>query len=181
MMPFLADIRQWNCPAEFAAHLNRHSPRLCGWVQKVVIHHTWKPRAADWRGLASMESLKRYYIKLGWSSAPHLFICVGAPNPLHDGVFQLTPLNLPGTHAGTCNSSTIGVEVVGDYDNSPWPAPLATVVHQSVAHFLQWRGLPSTAIVGHRDCNSPKSCPGKAISIPAVITGVDYERKRMYK
>jgi N-acetyl-anhydromuramyl-L-alanine amidase AmpD len=127
-----------------------------------------------------MQSLRRHYISIGWESAPHLFIARGSLNPNHDGIFQLTPLNLPGTHAGVCNRTTIGIEVVGNYDNEPWPESVEETVTAAIAHFLQWRNLPCTVIRGHRDCNSPKTCPGKAISIPDVISKVETMRKRLY-
>lgn len=165
---FASDIRRWSTVNSFQQHLAAHSPTICRWVSSVIIHHTWRPVQKDWRGLASMESLKRFYINKGWMAGPHLFICVGAPNPAHDGIFQLTPLNMVGVHAGVCNSSTWGIEVVGDYDSKPWDEPTTKLVASTIASLLTWRGLSADVIRGHRECRSPKTCPGKAVSIPYV-------------
>lgn len=181
MSTFISDIQQWRTHSAFAAHLSRHDPIVCSWVKFVVVHHTWRPLPRDWRGLASMQSLQRYYAQKKWTTGPQLFICVGAPNPAHDGIFQLTPMNVPGTHAGAyCNARSIGVEVVGDYDAAPWPAPLADMVASALAHFMNWRSLPRDAIIGHRDCNSPKSCPGHSIVIDDVRDMVWNKRNVIY-
>jgi hypothetical protein len=181
MSDFKSDIQHWPTHERFAAHLAKHDPIVCNWVKAVVIHHTWKPVASGWRGLASVESLRRFYIAKGWTSAPHLFICAGAPNPAHDGIFQLTPLNLTGTHAGAvCNRTTIGIEVIGDYDDAPWPDNVATLVSYALAHFMEWRSLGRNAIIGHRNCNSPKTCPGKAVSIERVQNMVWTKRRLVY-
>lgn len=99
-MKFDIDVRQWRTWQGFRAHLFQHDRHICNWARGAVIHHTWKPTPGQWRGMTSMQSLKRYYEGLGWTAGPHLFICAGAPNPADDGIWQLTPLNLKGIHAG---------------------------------------------------------------------------------
>lgn len=165
---FRSDIRQWRDGVEFRRHLAAHPPSLCGWVQRVVIHHTVKPLAVDWRGRRSMAALARYYAGLGWDSGPHLFIVHGAPDHLHNGIWQLTALNERGTHAGECNASSIGVEVVGNFDAHAWPPLLENLVVDTVASFLAWRCLPAERVAGHRDCKSPKTCPGRAVNLTTV-------------
>lgn len=177
---FASDIRQWSTPDAFNTHLLNHDPALCAWVRFVVVHHTVKPTPDTWSGLRTMQSLQRYYMKLGWTSGPHLFICHGAKNARDDGIFQLTPLNMPGTHAGLCNSRTIGIEVVGYYDAQPWSAPLSDMVCTTIAHFMDWQQMPSSAIVGHRNCNSPKTCPGTSVSLPDVRSKVFVIRNNKY-
>jgi hypothetical protein len=175
---FASDIRQWSTTDAFKSHLAQHSASVCSWVNFIVLHHTYKPVARDWRGLHSMHALKRYYMSLGWSAGPHLFICHGAPNPAHDGIFQLTPLNMVGVHAGTCNPRSIGIEVVGNFDVDVWSDQLTTLVCTTIAHLMDWRGLPSLAITGHRNCNSPKTCPGQNVIIPDVRSTVAQIRGR---
>jgi hypothetical protein len=177
-MAFRSDIQHWKSSAQLYQHIKQHDPAICSWVQSIVIHHTYRPIPADWRGLQSMESLKRYYTQLGWDSGPHLFICADAPNPAYNGVFQLTALNEPGTHAGVCNSTSWGIEVVGDYDSKPWSLQTTHMVAQSVAYLMKWvnMAVASTTIKGHRDCNSPKSCPGSAINLDALRSIVQVYR-----
>lgn len=179
-MAFSQDIRQWHCHNEFAEHLQKHDPAVCKWVNGVVIHHTYRPTPEQWNGETTLRAIQRYYQSLGWSAGPHLFICFGSPNPKNDGIWQLTPLNMRGIHAGVCNSSTIGIEVVGNYDVTPWSDETSNQVCSSIAHFIQWRSIHYARIVGHRDCNSPKTCPGKAININTVRDLVESKRIAMY-
>jgi len=177
-MAFRSDIRRWETPAMLHQHIIQHDPAICSWVKCVVIHHTYRPVPADWRGLQSMESLKRYYTQLGWDSGPQLFICADSQNPAYNGIYQLTALSEVGIHAGVCNSYSWGIEVVGDYDSKPWSLQTTHMVAQSVAHLMNWINLPVTAqtIKGHRDCNSPKTCPGKAIDLDAFRSIVQVYR-----
>ena len=170
MSYFDADIRQWTTWQAFREHLFQHDRRICNWVGGAVIHHTWKPVPADWRGIASVESLQRFYIAKGWTAGPHLFICAGSPNPSDDGIFQLTPLNLRGVHATICNATTWGIEVVGDYDKAPWSDATSALVTHAVRALFDWRELDTTpkTLKGHRVCNSPKTCPGTSIHLDHV-------------
>lgn len=170
-MAFVADIRQWPTARLFAEHLAHHDPHQAApWAQGVVIHHTWRPLPADWRGARSMRGLAGYYTSLGWDRGPHLVVCLGAPDWRDDGIWQLTPLNERGIHAGPANATHWGIEVVGDYDAHPWPPLLAELVSATAAALLRWRGLTVTpaTLKGHRECGSPKTCPGRAIDLDAV-------------
>ena len=162
-MPFAADIRHWPNAAALAAHLAQYDPAICAWVAGLTIHHTIIPTAAQWRGYSTMQGLKTFYSDKGWDAGPHLFI---AP----DGIWQLTPLNLPGIHAGRCNADHWGIEVCGNYDAAPWPQSLAELAYGAGAALLRWRGLNVTesTVTGHRECLNNKSCPGRAIQLPAV-------------
>ena len=145
---FAVDLRQWETVGAFQYHLHQHNPNVCSWVNWVTVHHTVKPTVAQWRGMQTMNALVRYYKKQGWTSAPHLFICVGSPNAKYDGIFQLTPLNLQGTHAGhICNTKSIGIEVVGYYDSEPWSQPMTDTVCGTIASFLKWKGLSPYSII----------------------------------
>lgn len=177
---FQSDIRQWCCPTSFMSHIQQHSPSVCSWVKNIVIHHTWKPVPSQWNGTASMNALQRYYTSLGWNAGPHLFICTGSKHPSTDGIFQLTPLNIKGIHANRCNPYSIGIEVVGNYDTQFWSDSTAKFVYETIAHLLQWTNLPVSSVIGHRDCGSPKTCPGKAISLDFVRLQVEKTQRGLY-
>jgi hypothetical protein len=170
---FAIDIRQWKTVEAFEAHLAAHNPNVAPWAQGVTVHHTWKPTPAQWRGRASIEGLKTFYEHKDppWDAGPHLFIVHGSPNPNDDGIWQMTPLNMTGIHAGAiCNSTTWGIEVVGDYDVLPWSLQTRHLVVGAIAALFKWRKLVITpnTLKGHRDCHSPKSCPGNAIDMAKV-------------
>lgn len=139
---------------------------------KVVLHHTWRPTVAQWQGATSMKGMQRYFAGMGWTAAPHLF---AAP----DGIWLFTPLRELGVHAGTGNGSftkgwyTIGLEMVGDYDNERpsgpvWENTLAILGGMSLRLGIR----PSQLISFHRDYSS-KTCPGKAVTPDWVIGQVE--------
>lgn len=164
MSSFAADIRHWPTLAEFEAHLAAHDPAIATWCDQVVYHHTYRPLRHQWHGRRTMDGLITYYRDTqGWPSGPHLFI---AP----DGIWQLTPLNLPGTHAMAGNSRSWGIEVVGDYDIEEWPKPIAELALGAGAALLRWRGLPATreTVSPHSAYNPKKTCPGKEIDLDWV-------------
>lgn len=133
-----------------------------GWIKGVTIHHTFKPTQANWRGERTMEVLKRYYSRtLRWPAGPHLFL---AP----DGIWAGTPLSHTGVHAGKCNETSIGLEVVGNFDVHGWDIGLKERLYMLVVLLLHWAGLTERAVTGHRECLPNKSCPGSAINMATV-------------
>ena len=169
-MTFAADIRQWKTIAEFRAHLAAHDPAIASWADGIIIHHTYRPLQSQWNGRQTMEGLKRFYIDKGWDAGPHLFIAQNSPNPADNGIWQLTPLNMVGIHAGVCNAHNWGIEVVGDYDVEVWSTETREFAVGAAAALAEWRSISINAktLKGHRDCNSPKTCPGKAINMEQV-------------
>lgn len=152
-------LEHWPTVDAFIAHLAKHDPAVARWAVGVTVHHTVIPTVAQWRGVKTMDGMRRHYKGMGWSGAPHLFI-----GP--DGIWQGTPLHLPGIHAGDCNDSHWGVEVVGDYDHGPWLEPINSLARGAITALYRWRGLADAATLkGHRECLPNKSCPGIAIDM----------------
>ena len=195
-MTFHSDIRHWPTLAALTDHLAAHPPvdTLWGsWVDAggrriawkygrpigACLHHTWKPVPAQWVGRRSVEAQRTWFSAAKqWQAGPHLYVVSGSPNPANDGIYQLTPLNLPGIHAGAWNNRLIGVEVVGDYDSQPWPDSLRTLVIGAVVRLFRWLGIDRATLDtlrGHRECGSPKTCPGLAINLDAVRAQVQAE------
>ena len=169
-MTFASDIRQWKTIEEFAKHLSLHDPAICNWVNGAIVHHTYRPLQSQWRGKATMEGLKQFYIDKGWTAGPHLFLAENSPNPEDNGIWQLTPLNIPGIHANACNPTTWGIEVVGDYDAQPWDDNTKRLTVGSIGELFKWRVLTvnNKSIRPHKECNPTKSCPGNAINMNDV-------------
>lgn len=210
-------------PAEFTAHLATYN---FGTIEpdQVVIHNTANPdatwaalnnnTATNWdraeQGLSltairnkrqkQLDAIKAYYVRLGWSTGPHLFID-------DRWIWLFTPLELIGTHAKEGNSYrdssgrlhyTIGIEVVGWYGKVVWP-PAVQVMVRSAVQALQKRlktfeivykpapdHLPAAhqgSIAFHYDYNK-QECPGARITPawaipilkeqPAPPSGVPY-------
>lgn len=169
-MSFAWQIEHWLTVGAFEAHLARHDAlRTNLWTTRVVLHHTVKPLPSQWRGWRSMANLATYYRDtLKWPGGPHLFICAGAPNPADDGIWQGSPLNVQTVHSNNCNRDGIAIEVVGNYDHQPWSPRTRDLVLGATRALLAWRRLPVEAVVGHRDCGSKKTCPGRMIKLDDV-------------
>lgn len=127
-----------------------------------------------------LDGIKNYYASLGWNAGPHLFID-------ERWIWLFTPMYDVGIHAASGNSYrdskkklhySIGIEVVGYYERTVWPAAIARNVGMALAILarrlgtftLTYRPGPTntpSAHVGslssHRDYNKP-ACPGKAIT-----------------
>lgn len=177
--PFAWDGRKLADVPALTAYL-RTLPRPA-WARAVVIHHTWRPTVAAWRGRSTMDALQRYYrdevpwrdvttraLRRGWDAGPHLFI---AP----DGIWVGTPPTTRGVHAGAWNGWSLGVEVVGDYDLSPWAEATRVTVVASVVALFDWLDLKRASmdtLRGHRECGSPKTCPGTRVDMGQVRSWV---------
>lgn len=131
---------------------------------RLVLHHTYRPNEAEWRGFASMRGMQTYYAGLGWNAAPHIYC-----GP--DGIWLFTPMSEIGIHAGTGNGSlregwySIGLEMVGFFDTVR-PAGNVWEFAKAVMGGLSRRlGIdPRRLISFHRDYTDQKSCPGWAVT-----------------
>lgn len=142
---------------------------------RLVLHHTYVPNEAQWRGLASMRGMQSYYASLGWSAAPHIY---AGP----DGIWLFTPMREVGIHAGIGNSGvsngvwwySIGLETVGYFD---YQRPAGKVWEHACAVMgvlSQRLGIPPRKLISfHRDYTDQKSCPGWAVTIDWVVSQVE--------
>jgi hypothetical protein len=164
-MSYSAVGKVWD-PEGFADHVAGLD--CLGWADSVTIHHTGTPnlsqRPKGWT-IQHMRNLEHFYgMELGWSAGPHLFTD-------EDQVFGLSPLSEPGVHARSFNRSSIGIEMLGNYDfEDPMASRGAQVIRctvQAVAALLKAMGLEPTpeTIKFHRDDpRTSKTCPGTKVS-----------------
>lgn len=173
-MTFAWDGRRFPDVAAVEAYIASLTDAQLSWIMGVTVHHTWSPTLEQWHatgGKAEVAGLARYYQyevqnkdgSRGWPAGPHLFI---ADNEIYLG----TPFTVPGVHATICNQSYLGFEVVGDYDQRYWSAATEHNVLGCVSAVFRRRKLQvnPTSLRGHRDCASPKTCPGTAVSMDVV-------------
>jgi hypothetical protein len=167
MSTFRSDIKNLGSADDFQQYLSQYDPSIALWARAVTLHHTYRPDEQQWRGERTLRAIQKYYESLGWDAGPHLFI---AP----DGIWQLTALNEKGIHAGTANSFSWGVEVVGYFDHRDWTPELRATVYAVTATLLQWRSLLVSydTLRGHREWGSPKTCPGTMINMDTVRSDV---------
>lgn len=142
--------------------------KVPGWIKGITIHHSLIPTRAQWRGFATMEGTKQFYINKGWSAGPHLFLAADVPHASDAGIWAGTPLAVSGIHAGGCNPDHIGIEVVGNYDVEPWPTAVSDLVYGVVLDLMHWADIAPADVLGHCECLPNKSCPGTKIDMNAV-------------
>src|SRR4029079_16854231 len=82
-MAFIADIRQFATPRDFALYLAALPlPDLPGGGNPpgTTIHNTYRPLPSQWSGRPSMDGMVTTYKAKGWDRGPHFYLCLGAPN-----------------------------------------------------------------------------------------------------
>lgn len=123
---------------------------------KLVVHHTWKPTKEQWQGERSILGLKGYYERKGWTAGPHLFVA-------EDGIWLFSPMRHNGIHASTLNPRSVGIEVVGNYDNIRWSGETKKNALGVIRVLMQQLSIFENGVFFHRDV-SAKTCPGTAIT-----------------
>lgn len=163
MPPFDAELMHWPTIAAFTAYL-QGVPRP-SWCTGITNHNTYQPDERNWAGMASMRSLVAYYRDTKqWPSGPHLFLAAAAPNAANTGIFQLTPIARPGTHAGACNAHNIGIENVGNFDARPPTLDQYTLLLAVNRAILEHWGIPPASVNVHNECMLGRTCPGKHLT-----------------
>lgn len=143
------------------------------WARSVCLHHTAAPslhQRPDGFLVKHLENMRNYYSKeLGWRSGPHLFID-------EDQVWGMTPLDVTGIHAASFNRSSIGIEVLGDYDNEDPKKGRGLQCWETAAAatkmLLEWLKLPANdkTVLFHRDDpKTTKTCPGGKVQKTWVL------------
>lgn len=145
---------------------------------KIVWHNTAAPSLAQWiksakadgdRGLVSgisrIQSLEAFFKDNNhWSGCPHLFVA-------NDFIWVMNQLTAPGVHSPSWNSTSIGIEMIGDFavedDDAGEGLKVKNNTIFATAILCSAFGLePSTAIFLHKqDPKTTHDCPGKDIAV----------------
>jgi len=140
----------------------------------IVLHNTGAPSLADRPdGLTEkhLENLVGYYRdQLKWSAGPHLFVD-------DKQIWVFTPLTVPGVHSPSWNHVSLGLEMLGDYENEDFDNGRGLEVRQNAVAAM----VSLSAVLGI-DCNTMKlhredpltthACPGKNVKKLLVIQEV---------
>jgi N-acetylmuramoyl-L-alanine amidase CwlA len=136
------------------------------WKPKyVVIHHTGIPNLSQRpAGFTSqhMKNTEEFYEGFGWSAGPHLFTD-------DDQIWLFSTLEKKGVHAVSFNSNSIGIEMLGNYNEddpkSGRGAKVIEITAKATGILLKKLGLNVSAIKFHRDDpKTTKTCPGTKIT-----------------
>lgn len=142
-------------------------------INAVHMHHTWRPRRADFRGHATIVGMWRYHTQTnGWSDiAQHITI---APD---GGIWLGRNWNLPPASASGHNGNSVAgpfmFEMVGDFDTGqdPFDGAQREAVLRVVALVQRRFGLLPATLRFH-NMMSTKSCPGSSINYAATVDAV---------
>ncbi len=148
----------------------------------IVLHNTGVPALADCpNGITknTIDGFVNYYRdEKHWSAGPHLFVD-------DHQIWVFTPLTTTGVHAPSWNAISLGVEMLGNYDNDLFDSGRGQLVQQNavaaIAILSGVLGLDPKTMKLHKEDpkTTHKDCPGrnvdKAKFINEVIAGVQAE------
>jgi hypothetical protein len=143
-------------------------------IDAVHLHHTWKPRHADFNGVNTIVGMWRYHTQQQrWSDiAQHLTI--DPDGALWTGRhWDLPPASAKG-HNGSARSGPFMIEMIGDFDAGAdgFAAPQREAALTVLALLVDRFELPTSAIKFHNQM-SGKTCPGTTIDRAAILGSVD--------
>lgn len=152
---------------DFVLLLNEWKPRRQ--ISEFHLHCTDRPRRADFRGLATIEAMRRYHMSKGWSDiAQHLTI--DPAGGLWTGRdWDRPPASAAGFN-GTAQKGPFMIEVVGRFDPGydPFDGVQYDAVINVIVAVLSRFDLDETALRFHSEFNSGKTCPGKLLNLAGM-------------
>lgn len=141
----------------------------------VVLHNTSAPTTKQWQSTPIVQRLRNltsYYSGMGWKAGPHLFID-------DNFIWLFTPLASQGTHSPSWNTTSWGIEMVGDYDVEPFDSGYGAKVQanavSALATLLKKLGLqvtPTTLRFHYEDPKTTHACPGKLVRKDVILAKV---------
>src|SRR3989338_121551 len=137
-------------------------------VQKVIIHHTATTGNLDNPPQAIRDIYHYHAITRGWGDIGYNYL-VDQQGNIYEGRYGGE--GVVGAHSGPGNHGSIGIAVLGNYQNSDVPEKVLTglgkfIYKKSKIHnidttgFSDFRGQLRENILGHRDI-MPTLCPGE--------------------
>jgi len=158
-----------------------------GRILGVVLHHTWRPDQSDYKGLSTLQGIRRYHknvrhwreIGANYYVAPTGEIWVG--RPLNYSNYAHALVSEPWSHVSSrarrlaypdrrwFNRYALGIEMIADFDAEsvePTPTVLATAIQFIIKICQKWE-FDEDSVIGHREVAN-KSCPGKKLSMEWV-------------
>jgi hypothetical protein len=136
------------------------SAKVTRGIQEVVLHHTWSPTAAQYRGKTTWDAIRKYHMEeRGWSDIGYHF-GVGPDR----SIWKLRPVERSGAHVLNRNQHTVGVAMVGNFDvEDPMANGLPTAA-QVVRVLVDRFELKLENVRFHREFQD-KTCPGTKVDL----------------
>ncbi len=137
-------------------------------INMIVVHHTWAPTAAQYRGRATIVAVRDYHMKhRKWGdNGYHLMV---GPN---GDLWACRPVQRAGAHTLNYNAHSIGISCVANFDvENPATYGGMDTLYLALATLCRALQLPVSAIRFHREFAS-KSCPGTRMNLTTVRQAV---------
>lgn len=161
-------------PDEFDAYC--HTLQWGSWRPSFsVLHNTAIPTLAQRPNGITQQHIQNfvsfYRDVQGWTSGPHLFID-------DRQIWVFTPPVTSGTHSPSWNNVSLGVEMLGDYEQEAFDSGRGLLVQKNavaaLATLCAVLGIDPQTMRLHREdpLTTHATCPGKNVSKPAVIQAV---------
>lgn len=138
---------------------------LEGWLRKqpcarkideIILHHTWRPTAREYKGEQTVKAIYDFHVKnQGWSDIGYHFLI--APD---GAIWAGRPIENAGAHTRGRNAHSVGVCLIGNFDEEELTARQRTSLIVTLSALLQRFKLTPQEINFHRDYAPYKSCPG---------------------
>ncbi len=128
-------------------------------IRQIILHHTYRPTTEQYRGLATIQGIWQYHTKTcGWSDIGY-HLLVGPEGAIWLG----RPIDREGAHAKGQNGDSIGISMIGDFDDEKLGEKQRLATAAALRALLERYELSANAINFHRDY-SRKTCPGSKIN-----------------
>jgi len=178
---------------ELAAHINscdftawKHKDGSTGKPAFITLHNTSSPDIHLWMSWSPQKrqqyilNMQPYYEHMGWRGGPHFFV-----TPQSDiCAFGFNDLMAAGTHASCFNNTSIGIEMVGEFDREAFDSGPGAQVADNAIYLMALLhnriGLTPTPYVYnkrglhfHIECAADNHhCPGSYVSKSDVVARV---------
>jgi N-acetylmuramoyl-L-alanine amidase len=181
---------------ELAAHINACD--FSKWTRKdgtrgkpafITLHNTSVPDIAEWMSWSPqtrqqyMFNTQAYYEDMGWRGGPHFFV----PPQQNICAFGFNDLMAAGTHASCFNNTSIGIEMVGEFDREKFDSGPGAQVADNAIYLLALLhnkiGLTPAPYVYNRqglhfhvECaDDDHHCPGSYVQKADIVARVSAE------
>jgi len=142
----------------------------------LMIHHSLTKDS----GTVSWGAIRKYHVETKhWNDIGYHFgielANVGRHGEMVPEILVGRPWNRNGAHCrhNGMNRRSLGICLVGNFDETDPPEDILAATASFVAFLLSFNDIPIEKIVGHRDFNPAKTCPGTRFDLNAFRDRVE--------
>lgn len=123
---------------------------------KIILHHSLTKDS----GTVSWQAIRKYHcIDLGWSDIGYHY-GIEKVNDRYE-ILLGRMLSIQGAHTKEANKNSIGICMVGNFDDTQVSFAQWLLCLKLVKDLLITFNIPCNAVYGHNEFNPGKTCPGR--------------------